>query len=842
MTRRRIPEHLIQQVKDSVNAKDFIGQYVDLKKVGKDHYGPCPFCAGKKFSVIPKKRMWYCFNCGLGGDALKLLTLMGSSFPDAVATVAQHCGVNIEHDAGPPPDWEKNRKKREKQLALKEAAEQKEREKEWGRVGRELSERFDKAKRASLEHPYLKRKMITDATGIGQEGTKLLIPMRDALVDEPLLLSLQTIDAKGRKLNAEGGRTTCVRTVLGAEGFSKRHEDGENPTLYICEGWATGWTINHLTDEPAVVCFSTNNIECVTRAMKERYPDARIVIAADNDRWTKRPNGEPWNPGVEAARDAAKVLGVEVAIPDFRDLSDSETKQTDYNDLYCRNGKTEALKWLNPKLADEAVLVADAEPGPQPASDARDDRTATNHATFATAREDAPLILDPGAPLATARQLIADRYERDGQRILHSQRGDIRVWSGTHYSVIESDSLRASVYEYLERAYLIKDGKHIPFKPTPRRVTDTLDAVKAIAHLESEPQAPFWLDGRTDPSPDELIACANGLLHLPTRDLLPHTPSLMATHALPFDYDPDAPDPSEWLGFLHSLWPDDQESIDTLQEIFGYIISGETRLQKIFLLVGPRRSGKGTIGRVVRQLLGTSNVVGPTLSSLSTNFGISPLVDRPLAIISDARLSGRTDQTVIVERLLSISGEDAQTVDRKYREPWTGQLPTRFLILTNELPRLTDTSGALAGRFVPLRLTQTFYGKEDAHLYERLVGELPGILRWALDGWERLRERGRFCLPTASLEMIEELDELTSPVGAFLRQVCVVEPGRTVSCDQLYRAWREWCQSQGRDHPGTAQSLGRDLGAVVPGLRTRRPRVDGTRVRMYEGLALGGAS
>jgi putative DNA primase/helicase len=313
------------------------------------------------------------------------------------------------------------------------------------------------------------------------------------------------------------------------------------------------------------------------------------------------------------------------------------------------------------------------------------------------------------------------------------------------------------------------------------------------------------------------------------------------THALPFNYYPDAPDPSEWLGFLHSLWPDDQESIDTLQEIFAYIISGQTRLQKIFLLVGPRRSGKGTIGRVVRQLLGTSNVVGPTLSSLSTNFGISPLLDRSLAIISDARLSGRTDQTVIVERLLSISGEDAQTVDRKYREPWTGKLPTRFLILTNELPRLTDTSGALAGRFVPLRLTQSFYGKEDAHLYERLVGELPGILRWALDGWKRLRERGRFCLPTASREMIEELDELTSPVGAFVRQECIVGIGRTVRCDHLYKAWRAWCAVQGRDHPGNTQSLGRDLGAVVPGLKTRRPHGDGTRPRMYEGLALGRA-
>jgi putative DNA primase/helicase len=54
----------------------------------------------------------------------------------------------------------------------------------------------------------------------------------------------------------------------------------------------------------------------------------------------------------------------------------------------------------------------------------------------------------------------------------------------------------------------------------------------------------------------------------------------------------------------------------------------------------------------------------------------------------------------VVERLLSITGEDTLTIDRKYREPWTGRLPTRFMILTNELPRFSDSSGALASRFV----------------------------------------------------------------------------------------------------------------------------------------------
>ena len=167
-------------------------------------------------------------------------------------------------------------------------------------------------------------------------------------------------------------------------------------------------------------------------------------------------------------------------------------------------------------------------------------------------------------------------------------------------------------------------------------------------------------------------------------------------------------------------------------------------------------------------LLGRHNVAAPTLAGLATNFGLSPLIDKPLALISDARLSGRTDSSVVVERLLSISGEDAITVDRKYREPWTGRLPARFVILTNELPRLSDSSGALASRFVALVLTRSFYGHENPLLTDELLAEAPGIFNWALDGLDRLTERGYFVVPTSARESIDALADLASPAAAPL--------------------------------------------------------------------------
>jgi putative DNA primase/helicase len=142
------------------------------------------------------------------------------------------------------------------------------------------------------------------------------------------------------------------------------------------------------------------------------------------------------------------------------------------------------------------------------------------------------------------------------------------------------------------------------------------------------------------------------------------------------------------------------------------------------------------------KLLGQANVCGPTLSGLGETFGLAPLIGKRLAIISDARLGGKTDHQVVVERLLAITGEDSLSVNRKNRDHWTGQLETRFMILTNELPKLADASGALASRFLILLLTNSFYGKEDLGLTARIIHELPGILNWSLDGWQRLQNRG----------------------------------------------------------------------------------------------------
>ena len=452
-------------------------------------------------------------------------------------------------------------------------------------------------------------------------------------------------------------------------------------------------------------------------------------------------------------------------------------------------------------------------------------------------------IPPPSNPMAVARRLARDLYTDHGKLLLRAHRGDFYRWNGTCWPEAEDRGVRGAMYEYLEEAVYERVTKDIielvPWQPTRRKVDDVLDAFKAIAYLDGSIEPPSWLNGAPFDVPpvDEIVAMGNGLLHVPTRWLLEHIPDYFAHHSLPYEFDPEAPYPARWLQFLKEIWMDDEDSISTLQEICGYIIGGGTNQQKMFLLVGPKRSGKGTVGRILTGLLGRHNVASPTLAGMATNFGISPLIDRPLALVSDARLSSKADTGIVVERLLSISGEDGLTIDRKYREPWTGRLPTRFMILTNELPRLSDSSGALASRFVMLVLTRSWYGEENPRLTTELLTEAPSILNWALEGLDRLTERGYFKLPKSSAEAISQLEDLASPMAAFLRERCKFEVEASVVVDTLWAAWKSWCEGQGVG-PGTKAIFGRDLRAAAPLVRKVRPRDQGAGSHEYSGLRL----
>lgn len=461
---------------------------------------------------------------------------------------------------------------------------------------------------------------------------------------------------------------------------------------------------------------------------------------------------------------------------------------------------------------------------------------ATSETIPAPARDSGPGAdgsIDPANPFVTAIT-FGDEHE---EPLGHWQSG---FWShvGTHYEEVSTDALKADLYRWLHRKNSLEG---LPIKPNRNLVEQVADALKAVTHVRGVKEAPAWLGGDADrPNPTELLAFKNGLLHWPTRSVLQHTAAYFGLNAVEYDYLSDAPPATLWLTFLHDIFGDDTESIETLQEIFGLSLTGDTRFQKLFLLIGPRRSGKGTIARVLTALVGMSNVTAPTFAGLGGPFGLESLIGKLLAIVSDARLGGRADVAAITENLLRITGEDTVSVQRKHRVDWTARLRVLFLIISNELPALLDQSGALAGRFIVLRLNRSFYGSEDLGLTDRLLGELPSILLWALEGLDRLRARGHFIQPEAAAETLRQLETLASPIKSFVEERCIVKAGAEVRVVDLFRAWEQWCTLHGRERAGTSATFGKSLSAAYHWIKvTQSPRdEEKRRHRQYEGIRL----
>jgi putative DNA primase/helicase len=414
-----------------------------------------------------------------------------------------------------------------------------------------------------------------------------------------------------------------------------------------------------------------------------------------------------------------------------------------------------------------------------------------------------------------------------------------------------ADAVRALL---IDATYMVstKDGPEPrAWNPNTSSVREVVEAMASQMRLPESFEAAVWLrrGEAADTMPGEEITCVrNGLLWCPreggatARTLVAHTPEFFTDTAVVVDYDSDARC-DRWMKFLDELWPGDEDSHALLQEWFGYVLTGSTALHKILTLVGPKRSGKSTIAWALSELLGgKSEVDHPTMARLAEPFGLAPMLGKRLAVVGDARI-GKSD-AAIVEKLLMISGEDPVTVNRKNRDELNVKLDARIMIVSNDMPDLRDSTGALASRFLPLRIrVEGFLGREDFTLKRTLADELPGIFTWALDGADRLWDReGRFTIGESVQATMVEVERQTSPIKAFTADCLVISADSDAMTpkDAVYELYVMWCTSEGFMPKGKSVFF-RDLQAAYPGqLEVGRHRVDGRQVQMLRGARLSG--
>ncbi|MCK6486242.1 MAG: phage/plasmid primase, P4 family [Phycisphaerae bacterium] len=433
-------------------------------------------------------------------------------------------------------------------------------------------------------------------------------------------------------------------------------------------------------------------------------------------------------------------------------------------------------------------------------------------------------------PMDVAKILIDEAFVGATGLHLRYWREDFWQFRRRCYRQIASAELAARVLRWMDQR---------GFPATPRFAADVVKCLAALCLVPFEADMPCWLDGVRQG--EGWIVFENGLFRIgePTRiETASHTARYFTPWALDYPFDAKADCPT-WLAFLEDVLDGDPERIDLLQRWFGLLLTPDTSFQKLLLLIGPPRAGKGTIVRVIGALIGSDNYASPTLSSLATRFGLAPLLTKSVALIPDAHIGKHADGVRVAEALKSIVGEDPQDIDRKYREPLSSvRLPTRFVVSCNELAHFTDPSGALAARLSVIPFFNSYVGREDRTLERRLRAERSGIANWAIVGLARLRTEGRLNVPAKSQAIHDNFKRLSSPVAAFAEDCLEFHPEFSESTTGVFAAWIGWCRANGHE-PGSLSRLGERLRSVSPDItRTRNRDQEGDRHYVYVGLRL----
>lgn len=455
----------------------------------------------------------------------------------------------------------------------------------------------------------------------------------------------------------------------------------------------------------------------------------------------------------------------------------------------------------------------------------------------------------PESAYERAQKFIDDVYVDDlGQMGLRYHQRQFWRFNRTSYVPLDEETLAASLSNWL--------GPRVE-KPTGRSIADVITFVRASVGIPNEHSIPVmtsWSGSKrvitVQPGPCNLIAMANGIIDLDVlitqgpeaaaATMRPRSPDLFATSDRTFAFDPTATCP-RWDDFLVEVFEENQECADLLGEWMGYCLTADTSRHKIMLLNGPVRAGKGTIIRVLKILVGDAAFQSTTFDALGDRYGMDNLMGKTVCFLPDAHVGHGAEAMRAMEILKNISGEDDVNIRGKYRRDIRARLGVRFMVACNELPKFGDSSQTVASRLLALPFRVSFLGREDINLEHKLAREASGIFNWAIGGLQRLRENG-WTSPLVSEPILAEFRELSSPLATFLEDHCVVSPDLEVDRDDLWRAWCNWCSSNGH-RAGSRELLGSRLRGLIPKLETTRRRgLDGLRRRAYVGVGVSSAT
>jgi len=302
-----------------------------------------------------------------------------------------------------------------------------------------------------------------------------------------------------------------------------------------------------------------------------------------------------------------------------------------------------------------------------------------------------------------------------------------------------------------------------------------------------------------DIGPAECVNCLNGelIINAGLWNLQPHNREHFRTTQIPIEYDPAAAAP-RFEQFMHEVFkgdPDAMEKRKSLLEMMGYTLMAHCRHERFIILVGAGANGKSVLLSVLEALAGTRNVAGVQPSQFDRSFQRAHLHGKLANIVTEIKQGEMIDDA----SLKGIVSGEPSTVEHKFQNPFMMRPFSTCWFGTNHMPHTRDFSDALFRRALVVEFNNRFkpeLGNCDPLLKDKLLNELPGILRIALEAYAEALLSG-FTMPQSCKEARERWRLEADQVAQLVEVECTADPDGRIPPQRLYDAYKQWADDNG---------------------------------------------
>lgn len=299
-----------------------------------------------------------------------------------------------------------------------------------------------------------------------------------------------------------------------------------------------------------------------------------------------------------------------------------------------------------------------------------------------------------------------------------------------------------------------------------------------------------------------LLNVQNGVVDLRTGKLLAHGPSDYFTHVTNAPYDPKA-DLTPWLNFYAGVADRYDLLKDWYQMAMGYSITGSTQEEKLFYILGPARSGKGTFTAVALATLGKPLSKGVTFDLFTMEQKSDPQ-NFMLATLKGARFiaasEGQKGKALREDLLKRVTGSDPFMASHKHQDPFEMYLHAKIWLSSNFAPKGDVEDDAFWGRIHVINFPNSFLGTEDVSMKERMANDpamQKAFLKWAIDGAVMWTKNGGLGVPADIKANTQKHRDALDNVGAWIEESCIVGEGYRATTKDLYASYSQWCEDTG---------------------------------------------